>query len=358
MEVLCYSNDPVVTKILKDHFLSQIQTTEDIDYYKSYQDANIKIAYCNERFIGAILENRKVARELKPISKLVFFELGEMMYTEVIDNTIGDNVYYLVPGFLDKYKSHRFIFLPNFFIEMKHFYINNLNSILASLRPYSPKPYYFDALLGTKKTHRDLIYNNIVTHNLANKILLNYTGTRENYLLENDEYFWEPGTTDNQSISYSGHYVNFHSMRMPASSVLPVHSVYNKSCYSIVAETAYEPGSPVFFTEKIVKPLLARRLFIVFSTKGYLKRLREIGFKTFDTVIDETYDTIENNTDRWQAAFEQIAYLCSQDQQNILEKIKPIVDHNYQILVETNWRQEAETKLFNLIESTIKSCYN
>lgn len=358
MNVLYYTNDSVVVKLFKEHLSSDINITEDIDYYKNYQGADVKIAYCNERFIGQINKNIKIARELKPISKLVIFELGEMMYTEVIDNTIGDNVYYVIPGFLDKYNSNQFIFLPNFFIEMKNFYLNNLPQLLEELTPYSPKHYYFDALLGTKKTHRDLIYNSIQNFNLQDKILLNYTVTRDDYLTKNEDYFWEPGTSDNETVSYSGHYVKFHNLTMPASSVLPVHSVYNKSCYSIVAETAYEPDSPVFFTEKIVKPILSRRLFVLFSAKNYLKRLQQIGFKTFDSVIDETYDSIDNDLERWSAAFEQVVWLCSQDQHVILEKIKTIVDHNYQVLAENDWRKQAETKLFNLIESTIGSCYN
>lgn len=355
MKILFYINDPVVTKSIQDryHYLN-IVTTDNIDYYKNCQNSDIKIAYCNERSIGKIVENKRIAEELKPVSRLVIFELGEMMYTEVIDNTIGDNVYYIIPGFLEKYNSKQFIFLPNFFVEMKHFYINNLSFVLDELDPYSTKQYYFDALLGTKKTHRDLIYNSILNFNLQDKILLNYTGTRDNYLAKNENYFWEPGTTDNETVSYSGHYVKFHDMSMPASSILPVHSVYNRSCYSIVAETAYEPDSPVFFTEKIVKPLLTKRLFIVFSAKNYLQSLRDIGFQTFDSVIDESYDSIDNDIERWQAAFQQVVYLCAQDQQFILEKIKPIIDHNYNILVKTNWREQAEKALFNLIESMIK----
>jgi hypothetical protein len=359
MKALFYTNDPVATKLFREKysFTPNILLTEDIDYYKNYHEADVKIAYCNERFIGKIRENRKIARELKPISNFVIFELGEMMTTEVIDNTIDDNIYYLIPGFSNSHDDKHFIFLPNFFIEMKHFYVNNLSWVLDDLDPYSTKQYYFDALLGTKKAHRDLIYNSIVNFNLQERILLNYTATRENPLTQNADYFWEPGTTDNETVSYSGHVVNFHNLKMPASSVLPVHSVYNKSCYSIVAETAYEPQAPVFFTEKIVKPILARRLFIVFSAKNFLKRLKQIGFKTFDNVIDETYDSIDNDEQRWTAAFEQVASLCLQDQQTILEKIKPIVDHNHFVLTNTDWRNRADKELFNLIESTVNSCY-
>lgn len=360
MKILFYANDSGATNLLNEHYQTShdIVITQDINFYKNYQDADVKIAYCNERFIGKIIENELIAQELRPISKLVIFELGEMMYTEVIDVTIGENVYYLVPGFLDKYDSSQFIFLPNFFIEMKNFYLDNLSWVLDELDPYSVKPYYFDSLLGTQKAHRDVIYNGIIDRNLQDKILLNYTATRNNLLTESQNYFWEPGTTDNETISYSGHYVRFHGLQMPASSVLPVHSVYNKSCYSIVAETAYEPGSPVFFTEKIVKPILAKRLFVIFSVPNYLQKLRELGFKTFDTVIDETYDTIEDDLARWQAAFKQIVWLCSQDQKVVLEKIKPIVDHNYGVLCGTNWRHRAKKDLLKLIDSNLNSFYN
>jgi hypothetical protein len=47
-------------------------------------------------------------------------------------------------------------------------------------------------------------------------------------------------------------------------------------------------------TEKTAKPIWAKRLFVMFGTPGFLKKLHELGFKTFDHVIDESYDSMLN----------------------------------------------------------------
>ena len=77
--------------------------------------------------------------------------------------------------------------------------------------------------------------------------------------------------------------------------------------------------------------------FIVFSGQYYLRNLRSLGFKTFDGIIDETYDSIADNDQRFKLACEQIQYLINQPQDKILEKIKPITEHNYHIMMSTEW---------------------
>ena len=64
---------------------------------------------------------------------------------------------------------------------------------------------------------------------------------------------------------------------------------YKNSFCSIVSESEYE-NDILFFTEKIVKPILMYHPFIVFSSPFYLKTLKEFGFKTFDRWWDESYD--------------------------------------------------------------------
>ena len=47
-------------------------------------------------------------------------------------------------------------------------------------------------------------------------------------------------------------------------------------------------------SEKILKPLLNLHPFIVMSTPHTLKKITELGFKTFGRFIDESYDDEEN----------------------------------------------------------------
>jgi hypothetical protein len=113
-------------------------------------------------------------------------------------------------------------------------------------------------------------------------------------------------------------------------------SIYNQTAYTVVAETNYD-NHYSFYTEKIVKPILAERLFIVFSGQYYLRNLRKLGFKTFDGIIDETYDSIADNDQRFSSACEQMEYLFNQSQEEVLAKIRSVTEHNKQVMLETDW---------------------
>jgi hypothetical protein len=137
-------------------------------------------------------------------------------------------------------------------------------------------------------------------------------------------------TRSTDSVHYQGCHLALYA-------ILPIQ-VYNRTAYSIVAETGrYNQYS--FFTEKTVKPIMARRLFVMFSGYKFLQNLQNLGFHTFDTVIDESYDLIYNDNDRWSAAFEQVQRLCKMDQSEVFAKIAPAVEHNYSLLMNTDWIQ-------------------
>ena len=76
---------------------------------------------------------------------------------------------------------------------------------------------------------------------------------------------------------------------------------------------------------------------MVFSSRHYLRNLRSLGFKTFDGIIDETYDDIEDYDLRFKSACEQIKYLISQPQEHVLAKIRPITEHNKRVMLTTDW---------------------
>lgn len=67
---------------------------------------------------------------------------------------------------------------------------------------------------------------------------------------------------------------------------------YNKIKIDLVFETWWQ-GQTFMPTEKTARPILTGTPFIVFGPKNYLKNLRRLGFKTFDGLIDESYDAYE-----------------------------------------------------------------
>ena len=107
---------------------------------------------------------------------------------------------------------------------------------------------------------------------------------------------------------------------------------YNTSFCSVVTETFIDENQDPMFTEKIFKPLAYGHPMLVHSSQGALLRLRELGFETFSTVFDESYDLIENPQLRFEAILEQILELSKKSEHELglmFEKIKPVLEHNY-----------------------------
>lgn len=99
--------------------------------------------------------------------------------------------------------------------------------------------------------------------------------------------------------------------------------------------------------------MIAQRLFVAFSGYRFLSNLRELGFQTFGSVIDERYDEIFHSGQRYQAAFEQVQRLCEMDQAEVLDKIRPVLEHNHQLIMNTDWTQFACDRITTVIASVV-----
>ena len=100
--------------------------------------------------------------------------------------------------------------------------------------------------------------------------------------------------------------------------------------------------------------MIARRLFVAFTGYKFLHNLRRLGFRTFDGVIDESYDLILDDTERYTAAFAQVERLCATPHSEILPVIADTVEHNYQLLMNTDWTQFAANHVRAQIQTIFK----
>lgn len=115
-------------------------------------------------------------------------------------------------------------------------------------------------------------------------------------------------------------------------------SYYLDSYFSIVNETNYfkDLGEGVFLSEKVFKPILKSHPFIIVSRPFSLQKLRELGYKTFSPYIDETYDTIVDDSERLFAIISEVKRLCELTPTELTEFLtnaKAIVEHNYELLI-------------------------
>jgi hypothetical protein len=107
---------------------------------------------------------------------------------------------------------------------------------------------------------------------------------------------------------------------------------YQNSLIEVVLETLFDDQRQ-HLTEKTLRPIACRQPFILAATPGSLQYLRDYGFKTFSDVIDETYDTIQDPTERLQAIIQEmqrISSLTAQQKQELIAAMQPIVEHNQQ----------------------------
>ena len=78
---------------------------------------------------------------------------------------------------------------------------------------------------------------------------------------------------------------------------------YRTTAIEIVLETLFDDDR-LHLTEKSLRPIACGQPFILVATHGSLQYLRDYGFKTFDTVWDESYDLIQDPYQRMRAIVE------------------------------------------------------
>lgn len=252
--------------------------------------------------------------------------------TRFIVNHQHPRIKYFVCGFVEGYSSNLWM---DWFITTTDFYKHN--DLLDHLTPYKVKPKVFDVLLGWNKPHRQKIYDYLLENKLTHRVILTYLQDRSLPLQKQlpESWIWPEITIPKDTVLNTISRVKYKNNQISLSQIIPA-DIYNQSSYTIVAETNWH-NHYSFYTEKIVKPILAQRLFIVFSGQHYLRNLRRLGFKTFNGIIDETYDSIGDSEQRFSMALKQMHDLIDQPQDKILAKIQSITEHNKRIMLETDW---------------------
>ena len=107
---------------------------------------------------------------------------------------------------------------------------------------------------------------------------------------------------------------------------------YNDIFVDIVIETNVT-GSSFLVTEKLWRPIIARRPFIVMSNPNYLGNLRKLGFRTFDQYWDEGYDSLREGA-RIQKIQEVLGMIANWSTVELIDKLvsmQEILEHNVKV---------------------------
>ena len=114
--------------------------------------------------------------------------------------------------------------------------------------------------------------------------------------------------------------------------------LYEDSYFNIVLETMIDVDNSggQFVTEKTFKPIFNNQFFVVVSGHNHMTHLRELGYQSFGRVIDEHYDTINNNQERFESVLELTKSLCAKpltELHKIYQQLQPEIQHNHRVFV-------------------------
>lgn len=128
-------------------------------------------------------------------------------------------------------------------------------------------------------------------------------------------------------------------------------SIYDQSSVSIVCET-HETNDSIFLTEKIYRPIINRHPFVIRSSFRTIEYLQSVGFKTFNGLIDESYDAdLEVSKQNCNTIVTRAQQLLTAVKE-YPQKVQEIVDHNYKILIALAQLELARInqKIFELLK--------
>ena len=132
---------------------------------------------------------------------------------------------------------------------------------------------------------------------------------------------------------------------------------YLDTYFSLVTETVFEyPHS--FRTEKIWKPIAIGHPFIIAANTGYYRDLRNLGFKTFDPIIDESFDLIEDNQMRIDRIISVVNEVCRYNMTSFLRECQEVCKYNQQHLVHMREqvRKKFPNRFFQFLNDNLRQC--
>lgn len=215
----------------------------------------------------------------------------------------------------------------------------------------------FDCLLGARRPHRDFAMLALQQTDLINTSIVTYRD------------FFHGAYIDHQSQEFAEmfpeHKLNFPYVSPNLDPVWEVNAkldrsispyvpwnIYHRCRYSIVCETL-GTGDAFFMSEKTAKAMFAGRVFLMFSNSGFLANLQKLGFETFGSVIDESYDSNTLDFERFGLVKQQMTELAKQDYRKVMNKLQPILEHNRNRLFEL--QKEKRCEMQRILDHKLKS---
>jgi len=121
-------------------------------------------------------------------------------------------------------------------------------------------------------------------------------------------------------------------------------SYYNDIFIDVVCET-YHEGDCFLPTEKIGRCFASKTPFIVYGGRNYLRNLKKLGFKTFEGIINESYDFHEGATRLFEMSkvIDNLSTKSLEQLTVLYQQMQGILEHNYKIYISLDKKKILDT---------------
>lgn len=230
-----------------------------------------------------------------------------------------------------------------------HLVQTHMQNINTHVEQPTTRPYFADILLGNLKYQRKIFFELIQINNQLDNNLINAFGEYKTPYIDSgtdeiDLFFKNIELTEytTTTLFFKGNFASQYISKY----------IQKASWISVVAETLDD--NRIFFpTEKTGKALMSGKPFIVLSGQYFLKHLRDMGFKTFHPVIDESYDSIADTVQRTKRAFHSFTELQKQDPVIVRQQLQDVLIHNEQCMRSKEWLTKGARNLLQNLQTPV-----
>ena len=200
------------------------------------------------------------------------------------------------------------------------------------------RPYKFLFLNGRARKHRTYLLQELAS--VLDQAIWTNLDSATGAVVRTLDPHYEYSAYQNSVIATREGFVKHQLFNDEWGDIYLASAPYLDTCFSLVTETVFDyPYS--FRTEKIWKPIAIGHPFIVAANAGYYRDIRNLGFQTFGHVIDESFDSIDNNLDRQARIAMVVKDLCQQDLASFLDECYNVCKYNQQHLADMRLQVRA-----------------
>ena len=256
------------------------------------------------------------------------------------DHVIDLEQVWLISGNTSADKVRGCVYWP----ELEFMYWRTVDLKSNAKYKLQPRSKAFIALCRIDKLWRKVFMSELWAQGLHQKGYFSYNqhllGGEDNYFdcALNNSYLYDKQSQVDRFITAGPFRVDDFDSETHNNYAANMTDLYQDSYFNIVLETMIDvdDSGGQFLTEKTFKPIFNNQFFVAVSSANHMAHLRELGYKTFGGVIDEHYDTIKNNQERFEAVLALTKSLCARpltELHSIYQQLQPEIQHNHQVFV-------------------------